>query len=175
MGAMVLAALTAADVEAARQWRNDDSARLGLRTPYLLTEAMQRRFYEDVVSDRHSVHRYWAVRREGVLVAMAGITDLQWENGHGEISLVVDPARQGEGIGAGAVGLVLQEAFERMRLLTVFGECYVHNPALGFWRRMVERLGGGSVTVPRRKWWEGRLHDAMLFWFVAEGARRGHG
>lgn len=163
-----LDALTAPDCERARRWRNDDDVRLGLRTPYVLTEEQQADFYRDVVCDRNARHRYWAVRDdEDRMVAMAGLTDIAWENGHAEISLLVGPEHRGEGVGGASVALVLREAFERMRLLTVFGEVYAHNPATLFWAEMMDAYGGGGVTVPRRKWWGGKLHDAVVFWFTA--------
>jgi len=70
------------------------------------------------------------------------------------------------------VRLVLVEAFERMRLATVFGECYACNPAEGFWRRQIALYSGDGVTVPRRKFWDGQLWDSWLFWFTVESWNR---
>ena len=101
-------------------------------------------------------------------VAMVGLNPIQWENGCGELSLVVDPAEAGKGTGAAAVALVLAEAFDRLRLLTVHAECYESNPALGFWRKMAERWGAWETVYPRRKFWNGRLVDSVLFTFPEE-------
>lgn len=164
-----LDALTAADCEIARQWRNTDEVRLGFRTPYMLTEEMQASFYRDVVCNRNAPHRYWAVRDEaGAFVALAGLSFIQWENGLAEISLDVDPARRNQGIGADAVELVLREGFKRMRLLRVVGEVYNHNPGRAFWLRMVERFHGQTCFSPRGKFWNGELHDATAFYFEAD-------
>ena len=63
--------------------------------------------------------------------------------------------------------LILREAFERMRLLTVFGEVYHCNQAaLAFWDRIIGD-SGNIARVPRRKFWDGELHDSTLFWFTA--------
>lgn len=165
-----LGALTCEDCEVARQWRNADDVRMGLRTPFMLPEEMQADFYRDVVCNRESRHRYWAVRNGNLLVAMVGLTDIEWENGLAEISLLVSPDVSKQGAGSAAVHLALREAFERMRLLTVVGLCYSHNPAAGFWAQQLRRWPGtGSTTLPRRKFWDGRLHDALYFYFTAEG------
>lgn len=166
-----LDALTLEDCEEARRWRNTDDVRKGFRTPYVLTEDMQKRFYEQVVSDPTAPHRFWAVRgklRGDDLRAVTGLTYIEWENGLAEISLLVNPATQGKGVGSEVVRLVLREAFERLRLLTVTGEVYMHNPAVDFWRIQLLRWpDAGSVVVPRRKWWDGQLHDSLWFWFAA--------
>lgn len=180
-----LAALTAADCQHVREWRNREDVRLGLRTPYVLTQEMQERFYDDVVCDPRSGHRFWAVRevpeRMGLhhthhthhtLPAMVGLSPVSWENGSAEISLVVNPHLQSQGVGAAAVQLVLREAFERLRLVTVTGECYLNNPAVDFWKRQIAAWPVGAcgvVTLPRRKFWNGRLYDSLYFWFGAEG------
>ena len=183
---LVLDALTRDDCERARQWRNLEEHRLHLRTPYVLTEEMQARFYDEVVCNRLSPHRFWALRvpanhpvqpgghgafvRAYEFVGMAGLTDISFENGHAEISLLLSPDAQGNGYGTAAVELVLREAFGRMRLRWVRGTCYTNNPAIGWWReRLAERPGSGGVTVPYGKWWDGVEHGSLLFWFAAPG------
>lgn len=181
--ALILRAPTLKDCEIAREWRNTEDARLGLRTSHLLTEEMQAEFYRTVICDRRAPHRFWAVVGSvrspdpvdmsiyRTLVAFGGLTDIQWENGWAEISLIVSPDAQGRGVGGEAVDLILKEAFERMRLLTVGGECYEHNPAVTFWEKMVKLHCGGSVYVPGRKWWDGRLYGSMMFWFWADACQ----
>lgn len=172
---LILDALTPADVEAVRGWRNRDDVRAGLRTPHLLTAQQQRAWYDAVVCDRRSPHRYWAVRERsdaGGLVAVVGLTDIAWENGTAEISLITDPDRTGVGIGTAAVRLVLTEAFDRMRLLAVHGECYEHNPAWAFWRRLLGDETRLWPYVPYRKYWDGESHGAWFFWFTPDGRWR---
>lgn len=176
-----LTAPTPADLEAVRLWREADAVRAGLRTPYLLTAEQQQAFGRRL-AEPGSPHRYWSVREapasetgpagptvHGPLVAFTGLTHIEWENGRAEISLLVAPERRGSGIGAECVRLVLREAFERLRLVTVVAECYHHNPALAFWRRLGAQYDATETTLPRRKWWDGRLHDAALITFTAEG------
>ena len=171
-----LDALTAADCEVARQWRNTDAVRVGLRTPYMQTVEQQGEFYRRIGWEWLASHRYWAVRVpelagaewEPTFLAMVGLTNIIWENGSAEISLLVDPKRQGEGSGKITLRLVLTEAFDRMRLQTVFGEVYHCNPGKLFW----PNLWDGHVEVPRRKLWSGELHGAFLFWFLPSGKWR---
>ena len=158
-----LDALTSQDVEKARQWRNTDAVRASLRTPFMLTKEMQEAFYDTVLCNRAATVRYWAVRRDEAFVAMAGLTDIAWENGSAEISLLLDPVLTGQGTGKEIVHLVLTEAFENMRLLTVYGECYLNNDAVGFWESIAKLHNGTTTTLPRRKWWGGQLWDSLYF------------
>ena len=157
-----LDALTADDCEEVRLWRNQHLE--GLRTPFPLTEEQQEVFYANVVCDRDLPLRYWAVRNEaGKIVAMVGLTDLDWYAGHGEVSLITDPSKPKQGIGSGALDLLLHEAFAQMGLQTVWGECYECNPAIGFWHKVCERHGAYMTRLPRRKRWAGKLWDSLYF------------
>ncbi len=164
--------LTPADMETVRRWRNDHLE--GLRTPYPLTREQQEQFYKDVICNRDSQHRYWAVEGDG-LVGMVGLTYIQWENRLAEISLITDPYARKRGIGSDAVKLALEQAFGNMGLLTVYGECYECNPACGFWHRMTERYHGVTATLPRRKFWHGKLWDSLYFSIDADGFAGGVG
>jgi len=169
---VTLEPLSFADVEQVRLWRNETV--VSLRTPFPLTAEMQAEFYQAELSDRRSGHRYWGVRNEA-LIGMAGLTDIQWENGLAEISLLLGPAWRRGGRGTAAVALVLEEAFSTLRLETVFGEVYQCNPAVGFWLAVAKRYGGWVTTLPRRKFWDGRLWNSIYFsigreqWLAAKG------
>ncbi len=158
------------------EWRNE--ARVALRTARMTDPEANERWLSTLSHD--PLHRYWSFTHEpgdpmppsdNGLLAFGGLTYIEHENGHAEISLLVNPVMAGQGIGGAAVYLLLAEAFDRMRLATVFGEAYTCNPAIEFWRKMIERWSGGATIVPRRKWWDGRLHDAALFWFTEEAWR----
>ena len=171
-----LVAPTLEDCEEVRGWRNAEGSRATLRTPMMLTQEQQAAFYRDVVCDRSAPHRYWSlvgpdpvprmpkIVAGSMLLAFGGLTDIEWENGAAQISLIVRPDVRGHGVGREAVRLILREAFERMRLLTVHGEVYDCNPASAFWR---SRAGTNVAYVPGRKWWDGRLHGSLVFWFSA--------
>jgi RimJ/RimL family protein N-acetyltransferase len=142
----------------------------------------QIRWYENVVCDRRATDRFWAIetpRTSAVwtkgdepdppseyLIGIGGLTGIQWENGLAEITLVLDPGMKGKGYGEAAFDLILAEAFGAMRLETVVAEVYVHNGALGFWRRMAEKRKATVAVLPRRKFWGGAFHDAEYFSFA---------
>lgn len=160
---ITLRALTLAECETVRGWRNTDEVRVGLRTPFPLTADMQADFYKAVVCNRQSAHRYFALLDGQTFVGMVGLIDCQWENGLAEISLIVDPARRGGGVGAAAVDAILAEAFERLRLQSVCGECYQVNVAVRFWKRIVAHYDAYGTVLPNRKFWGGVLHDSYYF------------
>ena len=162
-----LRVLTLEDCLRAALWRNEGLA--GLRTPYPLTAEMQEEFYREVVCDRSARSRFWAVDCGGILVGMVGLVNIEWENGLAEVSLIIDPHARKKGHGKAALELVLEEAFDRMGLVTVWGECYECNPAIDFWHRECERRGAITARLPRRKRWAGRLWDALHFSFTSRG------
>lgn len=162
-------------------WRK--TCRATLRTSRDLTPSEQEAFYRDVVCNRNSPHRYYAAlcpthygspkheveydRDE--FVALVSLENISWENGHAEIGLLVDPARRGRGIGREAVRLVLDKAFGELRLLTVWGEAYKGVGHAEFWMHVVDAYGGETTAWARRKFWNGTLHNALLFTIPREG------
>lgn len=152
---------TRAEVEQVRLWRNANLS--PWRTPYPLTEEMQGDFYEQVVCNRNSNHRYWSIYSGDMFVGFGGMTNIQWENGLAEIALHINPNCRFMGYGREAFELVLDEAFGNMGLDTVYGECYDCNPAVEFWKKVTEEHGGYYTMIPRRKRWQGQLYDALHF------------
>lgn len=167
-----LQAPTRDEVMRAREWRNGDSLDT-LRTPFRLTEEMQGDFYRDVISNRSSPHRFFSMYSgDGVFTAFGGLTNIQWENGLAEISLIVHPEYRGKGIGRASVDVLLAEAFDRMRLMTVCGEVYKCNTtAAAFWTDLAAAGDWTMLELPRRKWAEGRLWDSLYFSVSIEQAR----
>ncbi len=173
---MKLRVLDREDCEQVRLWRNEDL--VSWRTPYYLTKEMQEGFYENVVCNRNSPHRYWGmvldsedgtgtfqsplIRRP--LIGSGGITNIQWENSIGEITLTIDPEMAGKGYGKKAVDLLLGQAFNFMGLKTVFGECYESNEAgCSFWKKIVTRYKSYSTILPNRKFWKNNFHNSFYF------------
>jgi len=188
---MTLKPLSAANMEMVRHWRHDIGNTL--RTPYMLTEEMQRDYYENTICARNSTTRYWGLwtgkswadveayakahnlvfmRGEGThsgedtFIGYGGIENIEWENGTGEISLLISPDERGKGYGRQAVMLFLEQAFEHMNLHTVHGECYQCGPYL-FWEKMLAEWGGPThqIWLPCRKYWKGRYYDSLYFTF----------
>lgn len=172
---MILEPLTRDDAEQVRLWRNSPEILPTLRTPKELTYDEQQQWYTDEIANRESKTRYWAIiESEGssgnvytcdrIFYGYGGIEHIEWENRRGEISIMLDPERWGEGIGSEAVWEFLRRAFNRLNLDTVWGECYTNGP-WGFWEKMVAQHDGVAVMLPCKKYWDGEYYDAYYFTF----------
>lgn len=167
---MKLDVLTREQVEQVRQWRNEE--RQFLRTPYFITKEMQADFYDNVISNRDSKHRYYAIVRDGdgshaasAFIGMGGLTNIEWENGRAEISLIINPEYRNQGHGKEAVRLLLAEGFDNMSLETVWGEVY-YCGNVRFWQKLVDAWGGDRVDIPWTvKRWGGETYGSMMFAF----------
>ena len=104
------------------------------------------------------------------MVGMGGITNIQWENRIGEISLIINPDDARLYRGSRAVYCLLEQAFGNMGLKTVFGECYMCNDAWKFWRKIKEKYKGMETILPNRKLWKGRFYDSLYFSIDCEQA-----
>lgn len=176
--AFSLRSLARADLPTIASWRNHPDVRPGLRTPFLLTNEMQERWFEDVVCNRRSEHRYWAMDAalpgshgcRSTLAAVVGLTFIAWENRTAELSVITDPNRTRQGIGRRALMALLAEGFDRMNLRVIYGEVYDCNQAIGFWKRMLNELGEQEgVFVPGdRKFWNGQYWRSFMFAFTEE-------
>jgi RimJ/RimL family protein N-acetyltransferase len=163
---MKLAPLTENMCETARKWRNEDIS--FLRTPFFLTEKMQKDFYIDIVCNRDSKHRYYAVMKGMEFVALVGLTNISLENRSAELSLLVDPQLRKNNIGFDALLLLLSEGFKNLNLDNIYGECYDCNPAVKFWIKAIQRLECEKVRLPRRKFYDGKYYDSLYFNFNKE-------
>jgi len=182
-----LDALRREDMPLIVKWRNKNPE--GARTPYLLTEEMQDRWYAEVVCNRDSLHRYWAVRladppehvrsypeagycameKGQSLVGISGLTHIEWENSRAEIALMIDPEQRGKGYGKAALRETLQWGFDNMGLHRIYGECYKCNGSLEFWLKAAAEYSADTHAEQDTKWWEGRWWDSFCF-SIAETA-----
>jgi len=150
---MKLKPLSILDMESIRRWRNEQIEML--RTPFQLTQKMQEQFYNEVVSNRNSNSRYWGMRDgKDILIGMAGIENIQWENRLGEISLLMIPGGMDE-FGEKALSLILNEGFMNMNLENIFTEVYEYSPYITFWMDMVGKYNTCFSQLPNRKYYKG--------------------
>jgi len=174
---MKLEVLTRGQCQAVRDWRNKELQ--FLRTPYRITEIMQDAFFDNVINDRDSKHRYFAIMNdekitpyvnepyiETTFIGMTGLTNIEWENGTAEISLIINPDYRGKGYGKKSVDLLLHEAFDSMRLYSIYGEVYECGNK-GFWDKIVEYNNGYKTKLQDRKFYNGIMYDSM--WFSIKG------
>lgn len=168
---MRLDALTLEDTLEVLEWRNDE--RQFLRTPYFITEDMQVDFYNKVVCERSSQHRYFAIVEylcdsvyedddDRILIGMGGLTNIDPINSHAEISLILEPGHRGKGLGLEAAKMIVAEGKGNMGLRTIWGEVY-HCGNVAFWERVVAEYKGYKTKLPNRKLWKGHYYDSMWF------------
>jgi RimJ/RimL family protein N-acetyltransferase len=130
----------------------------------MLTEEQQENFYYEL-SNRDSRHRYYELHtKDEGLVGLGGLAYLSWENGHGEISLILREDCRGRGFGRTAVDLLLREGFGKLRLNMVYGECYWCNKkGMSFWSKVGDWYDGYATRLPARKFHDNQYHDS--YWF----------
>ncbi len=98
------------------------------------------------------------------LCSVGGLTNIHWINRNVEISLIVNPKMQRKGVGARCVDMLLEEAFDKMGLKTVYGETYSCNPAgVCFWNKVCDKDKAYKTSLPNRKYWDGKFWDSMYF------------
>ena len=169
----MMRALSLEDMEPIRRWRND--ALPILRTPYPLTKEQQEAWYRDEICNRNSRSRFYAIEADFFvhnpiestkfteLVGYGGIENIQWESRIGEISLLIDPKHRGKGYGYTAACDIINEAYDILNLYTIYAECYANNRAVDFWAKVFTQYGGTSVTLPNRKYHDGKFYDSVYF------------
>jgi RimJ/RimL family protein N-acetyltransferase len=165
-----LDALTKEACEIIRQERNNDIS--GLRTSFFLTREMQEDFYNNVVCNRNSNHRYFAIKMKNELIGMGGITNIEWENGLAEISLFIRKKYQHLGHGTRAVHELLEHGFNNMGLLNIYGETYLCSKAVDFWYKIIQKYEMYVTILPQRKFFLGECYDSIYFSIDAEAFKR---
>ena len=162
---MKLKALSLLDVEHIRRWRNEQIEML--RTSFPLTKEMQDDFYHNVVNNRNANARYWGVREKDILIGMAGIENIQWENRLGEISLLLIPGGMRK-YGTKALKLLLHEGFMNMNMDNIYTEVYTCNLHLPFWMDITGEYNTCFVRLPNRKYYNGEYWPSYYINFNKE-------
>lgn len=179
---MRLAILTREDLRVSTEWRNNHMETL--RTPIMLNSTMQNKFYEDVICNRDSPHRYWVIREtrkelkekntltwdEEVFVGVGGLINISWENRNAEISLIIDDRYHRQGLGEKAVDLLVNQGFLCLNLQNIHGEVYYCNVSgLSFWKKMIKKYSADSIPKPEVKYYMGKYWDSLYFTINKEG------
>lgn len=168
---IALRPIASSDLPVTVEWRNHPVTRPGLRTSVPATLQSQEAWFARV-SQADDPDKYWIVSDPGrshIRVGLVGLTGIQ--DGSAEVSLLIDPRMTRHGYGRAAFMALIAMGFEAFGLHTAYGECYHCNQALGFWQRMIADYGGISTTLPRRKFWNGQLHDSLYFTFTVDAWR----
>lgn len=158
---MILKQPKQTDLHTVAKWRN--TVLESLRTHGETTYKQQDKFFENVICNPESKNKYFGVYVEKKMVALTGLTDIDFINGNAELSLIVDPSKKGNGYGSQSVKEILEYGFNRLRLKYIYGECYYCNSGIGFWQKICEKYNAIVVDLPFRKFWEGKHHHSMYF------------
>lgn len=175
---MQLKVLSYNDVEQARVWRNDNMSMN--RTPYLLTQEQQGRFYQDVICNRNANARYWGIWEKTIqeyayedgtdssdesgtdkFIGMGELTNISLENRNGEIGLLMHPEHTDKA--EQSVKLILEQGFNYLNLDNLYAECYACSPYLDIWLATREKYNAKYVWLPNRKYWNGQYYDSLYF------------
>ena len=184
MSEIMFDALTLEDAEQIRIWRNQDIG--AARTPYLLTKEMQEKWYNETVCDRSANSRYWAIRKKAdeiekkkmgiyidyneiditVLIGIAGLQNIEWENRTAEISLMIGPDYRRKGYGKEALQKLLAMGFDQIGLHSIWGEVYEFASSFKYWYAMMNKHNANTARLLDRKYCSGQYYDAIWFCFL---------
>jgi len=155
------------DCDQVRQWRN--KSLFALRTQYMLTEQQQAEFYSSTVCNRNANARYWGIWADNRFIGMCGIENIEWENSRCEISIIIGQEYQKSGYGMQAVKMLLTQGFNYLGLNSIWGVCYMSNPAYQFWMQVTEKYKGHEAKLTDMKYWDGVYWDGYHFTILKEG------
>lgn len=177
--------LSKENLEEIRKYRNKNPQ--ALRTPYKLTKEMQSDFYNNVINNRNSNNRFFAVynkedkdrfivsKFDGAkvknktyiddFIGMVGLENIQWENSIAEISIIILDKYQKKGFGTKILNKILEYGFYDLNLENIYGECYQCNESIKFWEKMIKEYGIKSIELPNRKYYQGEYFDSIYFNF----------
>ncbi len=130
--------------EKARAWRNDHEIWRWCRQNDIISDAEQEAWYERQWQDP-TIRMYTIRLQTGSVeevVGVCGFTSLSFENRRAEFSLYIDPARQRQGLGRGALSTLLNHGFLNLGLNTIWGEVLEGNQALSMFAKLGFRLEG---------------------------------
>jgi len=147
-------------IEQVREWRHQ--AMETLRTPYFLTQEMQEEYYRNVICNRNSNTRYFALYVDDEFVGYGGIENIEWENSRGEISVLIGPEYRGKGYGKEAVKLFIDHGFNMLNLKTIWG-CVYECGNVEFWRHVLKDYHVKYTYRETLKYYQGKYWGALFF------------
>jgi RimJ/RimL family protein N-acetyltransferase len=151
------------DLEQIRKWRQGKGYML--RTESDITEHSQKQWYENVVSNRDSKIKFWAIYKKEteIYFPLLGYCSLDFDfiNGQAELGLLIGDEYQKQGYGMQVVDMLINKAFNEFRMHSVFFEAYHCNPAIGFWNKVIDKYNGIPVTIPGRKYYNNKYYESI--------------
>lgn len=154
---MILRAIEKDDIEKIRKWRQGKGYML--RTETEITPESQENWYKNIVSNRDSKIKFWAVV-DKCLVGYATL-EIDYMNGYGELGLLIGDKYQRNGYGHKAIKILIDKAFGIYRLHHVVWESYDCNPNNKFWEQITREYNGRIYKLPLRKFYNNKYWDAQ--------------
>lgn len=93
------------------------------------------------------------------IIGYCGLDKISNTNKTAEISLLINPYKQGNGYGSEAVRKLLEISFEGLGLNCIFAECYTTINTWEFWKKCGFKKEG-HLRV--RKFWQGKYYDSII-------------
>ena len=135
--------------------------------PYALNSPLQEQWWrEHCFPVPHYCCRWWEMQNApDDPLAIGGLTNLDWELGRGEISLLVRYNRRGQGLEEQVAKCILEAGFGMMGLRSIVGESYQCAEDFFFWKEFLLGLEGKvhKTTLPHRKLWRGHYYPSLYF------------
>lgn len=132
------------------------------RDPVPTTLTRQYEWYDNIVCKQLW---FMGLYEDDRFLGHGQIYPIDWINRRGEIGLITSAADKGKGIGEGIFVGILEQGFIGFGLNQLFGECYSSNENIGFWEKMIKRYKGKRVILENTRWWRGKYHNSLYFWF----------
>jgi RimJ/RimL family protein N-acetyltransferase len=149
---VTLRAIEEEDLEFLQEAITDPQVRrsIGGSTPYNLEQ--EREFFENVISDNETVQLL--ISNEETPIGMIGLEPINQEAGVTEVGYWIVPEYWGEGFGTEATELIVEYAFNRLRLHKVTARAFGFNDASQrlFRKSWLHRRGGTArADIHRRR------------------------
>lgn len=170
-----LAALEQTDLGQLRDWRNSDWLRPFVREYRLLSMNNQVDWFNHISSSDKvemfgieieiiNVLSVDSCTRSRELIGVCGLCNINWVNRTAEISLYIEPDKQGAGIGLQTLELLRQKAFEEFNLRRLWAEIFEFNTAsIALFEKCGYEIEG---NMREHIFKQGRYHNSLIYGLI---------
>ena len=150
------------DMPKLRDWRNSPYIRAGTRGYRPLNMLNQRRWLESLSMDQSNI--MFAIEKKGVevIIGCCGLTNINWKEGHGEVSIYIGEEKWGgKGFATDAIHLLIEYGFKELRLHRIYGIIFEYNVASV---KLFEKNGFTFEGRHREaRFWDGKFRDELVY------------
>lgn len=148
------------DLSLFKNWRNYAEQTKNYRTIGPLTEYNQNWYWEHVVnSDNHKVFTI-TKKENGIPIGEIRISYISFIDGTGEIGIILNPQERGKGYGHEALQLILDFAFNRMRLTRIESQYVESNISSA---KLFKKAGFVIEGIRRNaKYFDGKYNNVII-------------